>query len=56
MVALLLFKLVVWIVRMVFGLVFWLVKKLLLIFGRMLAAAFALIIGGRAFTRRCIRQ
>ncbi len=56
MIALLLFRLVVWLVRMVFGLVFWLVKKLFLIFGRMLAAAFAFIIGGRAFTRRCGRQ
>lgn len=56
MIALLLFKLIVWIVRTAFRLVFWLVKKLLLIFGRMLTTAFALIIGGRAFTRRCGRQ
>ena len=56
MIALLLFKLIVWIVRTAFRLVFWLVKKLFLIFGRMLATAFALIIGGRTFTRRCGRQ
>ena len=56
MLVLLLFRLSVWIVRTAFRLVFWLVKKLFLIFGRMLATAFALIIGGRAFTRRCGRQ
>ena len=56
MIALLLFKLIVWIVRAAFRLVFWLVKKLFLIFGRMLAAAFTFIIGGRASTRRCGRQ
>ena len=42
MIALLLFKLVVWIVRTAFRFVFWLVKKIFLILGRMLAAAFAL--------------
>lgn len=56
MLVLLLFRLSVWIVRTAFRLVFWLVKKLFLIFGRMLAIAFALIIGGRTFTRRCGRQ
>lgn len=56
MIALLLFKLVIWIVRTAFRLVFWLVKKLFLIFGRMLVSAFAFIIGSRAFTRRCGRQ
>lgn len=56
MIALLLFRLVVWLVRTAFRLVFWLVKKLFQIFGRMLAAAFAFIIGSRAFTRRCGRQ
>ena len=56
MIALLLFKLVVWIVRTASRLVFWLVKKLLLIFGRMLTTAFALIIGGRAFTWHCGRK
>lgn len=56
MIALLLFKLVVWIVRTAFRFVFWLVKKIFLILGRMLAAAFAFVIGDRASTRRCGRQ
>ena len=55
-IVLLLFKLAVWLVRTAFRLVFWLVKKLFLILSRMLAAAFAFIIGSRAFTRRCDRQ
>ena len=55
-IALLLFRLVVWLVRTAFRFAFWLVKKLFLIFGRMLATAFAFIIGSRAFTRRCGRQ
>ena len=55
-IVLLLFRLAFWLVRTAFGLVFWLVKKLFLIFGRMLAVAFAFIIGDRASTRRCSRQ
>lgn len=55
MIALLLFKLAVWLVRTAFRLVFWLVRKLFMILGRLLAAAFSFIAGGRAFTRRCGR-
>lgn len=56
MIALLLFRLAVWLVRTTFRLVFWLVRKLFLILGRLLAAAFSFIVGVRAFTRRCGRQ
>ena len=56
MIALLLFKLAVWLVKTAFRLVFWLVRGLFLILGRLLTAAFAFIVGGRAFTRRCGRQ
>lgn len=55
-IALLLFKLAVWLIKTVLRLVFWLAKKLFLILGRLLAAALVFIVGDRIFTRRCGRQ
>lgn len=52
-VALLLFRLAVWLVRKTCRLVFWLAGKLLRILGRLVVAAFVLVAGRKAFTRRC---
>ena len=52
-IALLLFKLAVWLVRKAFRLVFWLAVKLLCFLGRLVVTMFVLIAGGNTFTRRC---
>lgn len=55
-IALLLFRLAVWLVRKTFRLIFWLAGKLLFLLGRLMASVFAFVIGGKSFTRRCGRQ